>query len=50
MGAGKKGGESNRVNDGKGPFASIKSLFFPKKTGDDGDISLDIPEVLKKTP
>ncbi|MGA2104439.1 PAS domain-containing protein [Methanoregula sp.] len=38
------------VNDGKGPFASIKSLFFPKKTGDDGDISLDIPEVLKKTP
>ena len=35
------------VNEGQGPFSTLKSLFFPKKTEDDGDISLDIPDVLK---
>lgn len=35
------------VEENKGPLAALKTIFSPKKSGDEDDIPLDIPENLR---
>jgi PAS domain S-box-containing protein len=43
----KKRRDYQTINERQGPFSTIKSLFFSEKMEDEGDISLEIPDVLK---
>ena len=46
-GSGKREERSPAGEINGGPFASLRSLFSPKKSGDDDDIPLDIPDNLR---
>ena len=43
----KKNGRDPADENNGGPFAALKSIFSPKKSEDEGDVPLDIPDNLQ---